>query len=150
MKVVNNVREASYRIALLLDTKGSEIRTVKNNAMPIEVSEGDIITVFNQGHYQSQPHTIEVSFNNFSNEIPEKENVSILIGDGDRELKIREIKSHSMVCEAMSNREIKGKKSVNVPGSRFSLPSLTEKDKGYIHFAIENNLDFIALCFFKG
>lgn len=149
MKVVNNVREASYRIALLLDTKGPEIRTVKNDAMPVEVSEGDIITVFDQGHYQSQPNAIEVSFNNFSNEIPEKENVSILIDDGDLELKIREIKSHSLVCEAMSNGEIKGKKSVNVPGSRFSLPSLTEKDKDYIHFAIENNLDFIAHSFVR-
>ncbi len=149
LKVVENVRKASYRIALLLDTKGPEIRTEKNSALPLEVLEGDMLTVFDKGHFKEQDKAFEVSFDNFSNEIPEKENISILIDDGDLELEIKEIREHSIVCEAMSTGVIKGKKSVNVPGARFTLPSLTEKDKDYIHFAIENNLDFIAHSFVR-
>lgn len=149
MKVVENVRKASYRIALLLDTKGPEIRTEKNSALPLEVKKGDKVTVFDKSHFVEQNKSFEVSFDNFSNEIPEKENISILIDDGDLELEIKENRDHSLVCEAMSTGVIKGKKSVNVPGARFTLPSLTKKDMDYIHFAIENNLDFIAHSFVR-
>jgi len=149
MKVVENVRKASYRIALLLDTKGPEIRTLPGATLPLEVKEGDLLTVCDKGSSSGSEKAFEVSYNHFSEEIPDKENISILIDDGDLELLIERKEKHSLVCRAQSSGTIKAKKSVNVPGVRFALPSISEKDKDYIHFAIENNLDFIAHSFVR-
>ncbi|MDZ7777091.1 MAG: pyruvate kinase [Bacteroidales bacterium] len=81
--------------------------------------------------------------------MPDKRNISILVDDGDLELLIERKEKHSLVCRAQSSGTIKAKKSVNVPGVRFALPSISEKDRDYIHFAIENNLDFIAHSFVR-
>lgn len=149
MKVVNNVRKASKRIALLLDTKGPEIRTVKNDALPLEVSKDLTLTVFDKGHYNGQENSFEVSYDQFTSSLPNHNNVRILLDDGDLELEVLKKEAHSFSCKVLSNGTINGRKSVNVPGAHFDLPSLSEKDRDYIEFAIENNLDFIAHSFVR-
>lgn len=149
LKVVENVRKASYRIALLLDTKGPEIRTMPGNTLPMDVSEGEEIHVYNKGFFQEQEKAFEVSFDRFSEEVMDSSSASILLDDGDIELTVKETKANHLVCRAGSGGTIKARKSVNVPGARFSLPSLSEKDRDYIQFAIENNLDFIAHSFVR-
>ncbi|MCF8307567.1 MAG: pyruvate kinase [Bacteroidales bacterium] len=148
-KVIENVRKASYRIALLLDTKGPEIRTVENPQLPMEVKEGDIIYLYDKGYFVEDAYALEVTYHNFVDELPGL-GYKVLIDDGDIELEVKEKKEHEAVCVALSSGTIKAKKSINVPGARFKLPSLSEKDRDYIHFAIENNLDFIAHSFVRG
>lgn len=147
-KVIDNVRQASYRIALLLDTKGPEIRTLKNPELPLKVAEGDSVDIYDKGFKLESENAIEVSYHNFVKELPET-GCSILIDDGDIELEVIERKEHKVQCKALGSGTIKAKKSVNVPGAQFTLPSLSEKDRDYIHFAIENNLDFIAHSFVR-
>jgi len=146
MKVINNVREVSDRIALLIDTKGPEIRTTKKGT-PITVSKDAEVTIWDAGHFIEEDSSIEVSYEHFSKEI--HENSSILVDDGDIELKVKEIKEHCLICTACSSGEIKQRKSINVPAAKFNLPSLSEKDHGFILFAIENNIDFIAHSFVR-
>lgn len=147
-KVINNVREASYRIALLLDTKGPEIRTLETASLPMDVKKGDEINIYEKGFYIEDTNAFEVSYSNFVEELPAI-GTKILLDDGDIELEIKEKKQHEVRCEAKGNGTIKAKKSVNVPGARFTLPSLSDKDRDYIHFAIEKNLDFIAHSFVR-
>lgn len=146
MKVVNNVRSVSDRIALLLDTKGPEIRTTKQGS-PIKVSKNDEVLIWDNGFFQQKGNSIEISYKNFSNEVPD--NSSILIDDGDIELILKEKRKNYLVCYAASAGEIKQRKSVNVPKAQFNLPSLSAKDRDYIYFAIDNNLDFIAHSFVR-
>ncbi len=147
-KVIDNVREASYRIALLLDTKGPEIRTLETASLPMDVKKGDEINIYDKGFYIEDRNAFEVSYHNFVQELPST-GFKILLDDGDIELEVLEKKDHEVRCRALGKGTIKAKKSVNVPGARFKLPSLSEKDKDYIHFAIEKNLDFIAHSFVR-
>lgn len=73
----------------------------------------------------------------------------LLIDDGDLDLKVIEKHSDYLVCEALNDATLGSRKSVNVPGVRISLPSLTEKDRTSILYCIKNNLDFIAHSFVR-
>ena len=73
----------------------------------------------------------------------------VLIDDGDLELKVIEKQDDYLLCEVQNDATLGSRKSVNVPGVRINLPSLTEKDRKNILWAIENELDFIAHSFVR-
>ena len=79
-------------------------------------------------------------------EVPE--GAHILIDDGEIELKVVG-KDDALHCEIMNNGVFSSKKSINVPGIHLNLPNLTEKDKQYIQFCIEHDIDFIAHSFVR-
>lgn len=146
LKVINNVRKVSNKIALLLDTKGPEIRTTKAKE-DIFVKSGDKIRMKGGPDALSSKEMIYVSYCDFVNDV--KDGSRILIDDGDIELEVLEHKDDTLICEVKNQGFIKGKKSVNIPSVHLSLPALTDKDIGYIHFAAENDLDFIAHSFVR-
>ena len=146
IKVVNNARKVSDRIALLLDTKGPEVRTV-NCPETINLEEGDIVHVEGGPGKESSGSHIYVNYENFARDL--SEGASILIDDGEVELKVLKIKGNVLECRVMNSGVVKPRKSVNVPNVRINLPSVSEKDKKYIQFAAENDLDFIAHSFVR-
>jgi pyruvate kinase len=146
LKIINNVRKVSANIALLLDTKGPEIRTTKSD-LKLEVKRGDIIKIKGDASKSTDSSFVYLTHNNFVNEVDVTG--SILIDDGELELAILEKKEDYLVCKATNNGVIKGKKSVNVPNAKFTLPALTDKDKEYIEFAIKHDIDFIAHSFVR-
>ncbi len=146
LKVIKNVRKVSDRIPLLLDTKGPEIRTTEIDKS-IKVQKGDFITIKGGADKKSTREVLYVSYNKFAEEVPVGSH--ILIDDGELELIVKEVKKDALFCEVQSKSEIKGNKSVNVPCVPINLPSLSPKDIDYIHFAIENNIDFIAHSFVR-
>jgi len=146
LRIIENVRKVSDKIALLLDTKGPEIRTTKAEA-DINVTMGDEIKLTGREKGISSSKMIYVNYDGFANEM--KKNDRILIDDGQLELEVVEVKKDFLVCKALNNGVIKGKKSVNVPGVSFKLPSVTDKDREYIEFAAKNDLDFIAHSFVR-
>ena len=145
-KIINNVRAVSNGIALLIDTKGPEIRTSITET-PIELHTGDKILVKGGIDNVSNPNCIYVSYDNLVQDM--KVGESILIDDGEIELKVIDVKPDHLLCTVQNEGVIGSRKSVNIPGVRINLPSLTEKDKKNILFAIENNLDFIAHSFVR-
>ncbi|MEA3316606.1 MAG: pyruvate kinase [Bacteroidota bacterium] len=146
LKIINEVRQVSDKIALLLDTKGPEIRTV-NSKNPIKVNEGDIINIEGNPEKESTKKCIYVSYKNFANDV--QIDNKILIDDGDIELLIVDKSNTTVKCKVLNSGYIKGRKSINVPNVHFNLPSLSEKDKGFIKFAIEQDLEFIAHSFVR-
>lgn len=152
-KVVASTRAVSESIAILIDTKGPEIRTtlMKNNAM--EVQEGDMIRIcgcdgndcVSGGDDLGQ--TIYVNDKDFYTTVPIGS--SVLIDDGEIELSVVSKQNNALVCVVNNSGFIKSRKSVNVPGVDISLPSLTPKDIEYIHWAVDNDLDFIAHSFVR-
>lgn len=150
-----NTRKVSDKIALLVDTKGPEIRTCMGDA-PIVFEAGKTIAVKGDPKGNSTAETLYVSYEGFVNDL----NVGnqILIDDGDISLRVIEKQADKLICEIENSGSIDtlvdnvrraGRKSVNVPGVSTKLPSLTEKDKSFVLWAIENNIDFIAHSFVR-
>lgn len=146
LRVINNVRKVSEKLALMLDTKGPEIRTNKSE-YKIDLKRGDKILVKGDPECTTTPECICVSHARFADEVAPGN--KILIDDGEIELLVLERSKGGLLCEASNDGMVKARKSVNVPNVSFSLPALSEKDRDYIQFAIEHNIDFIAHSFVR-
>lgn len=145
MTMINNVRAVSDSIAILVDTKGPEIRT-RNIEEPINVKLGDIIKV-KGGDGQSNQEILYVSYEHIQRDVPVGN--FILIDDGDLALEVIEQNAEYLVCRVGNSGQIKNKKSVNTPGVSVNLPSISEKDVQFIEFAAKNDVDFIAHSFVR-
>lgn len=146
LRVVENVRKVSYKIPFLLDTKGPEVRTTRCDG-DIILEKGQEIKIVGEPDVHSTSTCISVSYKDFAMDVPLKS--SILIDDGDLELYVRSRDGNTLICEVMNDAPLGSRKSVNVPNVRINLPSLSEKDRRYINFAIENDIDFIAHSFVR-
>lgn len=142
-KIMNDVRAVSDKIALLIDTKGPEVRTIQLEN-ELEVTFGDKIKVTGD---LSRTDCIHVNYPNFVRDV--HVGARLLIDDGEIELEVKDKDEHFLHTEVTNNGIIKNRKSINVPGVSIKLPSLTEKDKDFILFAIENNIEFIAHSFVR-
>lgn len=146
MKVIRNVRAVSDKIALLVDTKGPEVRT-RQVKTPVFVEKGEVIFMSGDLEKTSDRKLIHVSYPDFVSEV--NPGAKILIDDGDVELVVLGKKDNVLELVASNAGEIKDKKSINVPGVNMKLESLSEKDRVFIDFAIKNKLDFIAHSFVR-
>lgn len=153
-KVVANVRTVSESIAILIDTKGPEIRTTQVEGGAMEVTQGDKIEVrgCDGNSCMSSPstgeaHKLFVNDKNIYDNVPVGS--LILIDDGEIELRVTGKSEDSLLCEVSNSGVIKSRKSVNIPGVNIELPSITPKDIEYIHWAVDNDLDFIAHSFVR-
>jgi len=145
MQIINNVRSVCDGLAILVDTKGPEIRT-KNIGEPIAIKKGDQIRI-KGGNEQSGEGLLVVDYPNFTRDIPVGS--AVLIDDGELELTILERAGDSLIAEIGNDGFIKNRKSINIPGISLNLPSLTEKDRQFIRWAAANDLDFIAHSFVR-
>lgn len=147
-KLIANVRAVSNRIAILMDTKGPEIRTTSlQNKEPIPYHIGDRVKVVGNPEQETCRECISVSYPDFVKDL--KVDGTILIDDGDLELRVVEKDDTCLWCEVQNEAVLGNRKSVNVPGVRINLPSLTEKDRNNILFAIESDIDYIAHSFVR-
>jgi pyruvate kinase len=146
LAVVKNARAVSERIALLLDTKGPEVR-VADFDDKFYLEQGDYINLEGNPEGQSVAGHIFVNYSGFANDVPVGS--SVLIDDGEVELKVKEKQGSALRCEVQNSGYIKPRKSVNIPNVTTNLPSVSEKDRKYIKFAAEHDLDFIAHSFVR-
>lgn len=147
LKIINNVRAVSNQIAILMDTKGPEVRTTIAQNDEIELHTGDVIKIVGNPDLISTHECIAVSYPHFVRDL--HINDDILFDDGEIDLKVESKDENYLLCKVLNNGILGSRKSVNVPGVRINLPSLTEKDRTNIVFAIENELDFIAHSFVR-
>ena len=145
-KVIDNIRKVSEQIAILVDTKGPEIRTTIAD-ISFEMKTGDKITIKGDPQKNTSKECVYVNYAGFVKDIPVKSH--ILIDDGQLELEVVEKLDDALVCIAQNNGKIEGRKSINVPNVSFNLPSLTEKDRDYVKYCIEQDVDFIAHSFVR-
>ncbi len=146
MKIINNVRQVSSRIGLLMDTKGPEIRTTFAEG-DIHLKTDDVIRVEGNPEGISSRETIYVSYPNLIERMDVGKD--ILIDDGEVDLKVTEVHDTYLICVSQNDGVVGSRKSVNIPDVRIDLPSLTEKDIYNIKFAIKNNVDFVAHSFVR-
>ncbi len=148
LKIVENVRQVSDKIAILIDTKGPEIRITKmDNSEGFTVEAGDVVEFADNIEGISTKGLLYTNYYNFVEEVPV--GVNILIDDGEISLTTKSKREGRLVCVANNNGVICGKKSLNVPNVNIKLPSISDRDREFILWAIENNLDFIAHSFVR-
>lgn len=145
-KVINNVRQVSDRIPILIDTKGPEIRITETEEK-IMLKTGNKICFKDNPNEKSTAQCIHANFTGFVEEIPVGK--QILIDDGELCFTVLEKKEDKLICRIENDGELGSRKSINVPGVSFSLPSLSKKDINFIYFAIEQDVDFIAHSFVR-
>lgn len=147
-KIVDNIRAVSDRIAILVDTKGPEVRlTAMESAVGFVAKEGDMIEIHYGADRLCCQKVLYTNCSTFVHDVPA--GASILIDDGSIELQVVDKDEDKLVCRAMNPGVIKGRKSVNVPGVHISLPALTEKDRMFLDWAIDADIDFIAHSFVR-
>ncbi|MNW48423.1 Pyruvate kinase [compost metagenome] len=147
---IANIRKASEElgksIAILLDTKGPEIRTGKLKEEPIELEQDQFITLTTE-EILGDKDRISITYSDLPNDV--EVGSTILIDDGLIGLTVVEIQGTEIKCRIVNGGTIKSKKGVNVPGVNISLPGITEKDANDIKFGIEQGIDFIAASFVR-
>jgi pyruvate kinase len=145
-KIIDNTRAVSNRIGILMDTKGPEVRTTVCKEA-ISFQTGNRIQIKGDINGTTSASCIYVTYKNFVHEI--RPGAIILIDDGELELKVIEKNADYLTVEVLNDAVLGNRKSVNVPGVRINLPSLTEKDRTNILYAIEKEIDFIAHSFVR-
>lgn len=137
----------NYPIAIMLDTKGPEIRLGNFETEPVNLTTGDTFTLTTRDILGNQ-EIVSVSHDGLAQDV--EVGTSILIDDGLVELEVKEIKDGTdIICDVLNNGELKNHKGVNVPNVKISLPAVTEKDKSDIIFGIQNEVDYIAASFVR-
>ncbi len=150
---INNIREASEktgrRVAILLDTKGPEIRT--NNMKdhkPVTLVKGSEVRV-SMTEVEGDEKKFSITYTELINDV--EKGSHILIDDGLVDLLVTDIDTanNEIVTEVQNTGIVKDKKGVNVPGVSVQLPGITEKDANDIRFGLENDIDYIAASFVR-
>ncbi|MBN3522913.1 pyruvate kinase [Paenibacillus apiarius] len=147
---IKNIRQAckdlNKTVAILLDTKGPEIRTGKLAVEPIDLVQDEFVTLTTE-EILGDKDRISVTYK----ELPQDVEVgsTILIDDGLIGLTVVDIQGTEIKCKIVNGGTIKSRKGVNVPGVKISLPGITEKDANDIIFGIEQGVDFIAASFVR-
>jgi len=137
-KVTKQIREISPRVALMLDTQGSKVRTV--NIKQDTKIEGQTIISSN-----SDTKGIQISYSNIHLYL--KSNDLVLLDDGNIELEVEEVDGEEVFCKVIQEGILKPNKTVFLPSVRFELPILSERDKISISSALNNDYDFLSVSF---
>ncbi len=145
-RVIGNVRSVDPHVAILMDTKGPEVRTTVTPEL-IRYSTGEHVDIIADPSVGTTREVIAVNFPGFVRDVGEGD--LILIDDGMLELQVRQKEEGVLHCEVLNDAELGSRKSVNVPGVNIDQPSLTERDKDTIRYSIENGVDFIAHSFVR-
>lgn len=147
---IQNIREAvkltNRTVAIMLDTKGPEIRTglLKEGKITIETGEKIILTT---KEIMGTKERLTVNYPGLVKDV--KPGNHILLDDGLMALKVLKVEGTEIYCEILNGGELSNRKGVNVPGVNINLPAITEKDISDIKFGIEQDVDFIAASFIR-
>ena len=136
-------KSLNQTIGIMVDTQGPEIRTAKTSDS-VELKKGQELILTQKKIKKDK--TLPVDNLKYVKGI--KKGGKISLDNGAIELKIKKIDlSNNITCEVLDNGVIAGKKHVNFPGAKIKLPTLTDKDKKDLDFALGMGVDFIALSF---
>ena len=142
-------KETGKHVAILLDTKGPEIRTGSHaeGDVKYDLVEGQDFIVTTDYSFKGTPEKISVSYPGMTKDL--KPGDTILVDDGLIGLEVKEIKGEEIFCKVKNSGALGQKKGVNLPGVSVSLPALAEKDKEDLKFGCEVGVDYIAASFIR-
>lgn len=147
-KIVDNTRAVSDKIAILVDTKGPEVRlTAMDPEEGFVIEQGKNIEIFSNTRGICTPWALFTNCSTFVNDVPV--GAKVLIDDGEIALKVIEKNDIKLTCVAENGGRIKGRKSINIPNVYINLPAISERDKEFILWAIQADIEFVAHSFVR-
>ena len=139
--------ELNIPIAILLDTKGPEIRTKQlKDDKNVVLKNGDEF-ILSTEDIVGDEKGVSVTYDKITKEVGVGS--CILIDDGLIELVVKEVKDKALICEVVSGGDLGSKKGINIPNTKLKLPAITKKDREDIIFGINHGVDFIAASFVR-
>jgi len=144
--IIRNVRAVSPHLAIMIDTKGPEIRTTSVDK-PLSYRTGEMVNIYGRPGVDSTHDNVNVSYADIAKDV--KVGDDILFDDGTLDMKVVGNDGTVLVARVENDGELGSHKSVNIPGEHIDLPAITDKDHANILFAIEQNIDFIAHSFVR-
>ena len=139
-------KELGIPVAIMLDTKGPEIRTGDLSEGKVDLVAGEEVTLTTD-IISGDKKRFSVSYENLPSEL--SAGCRILIDDGLIQLEVEDIKNKEMNCRILNGGTLGSKKSINLPGVCIELPALTEKDRSDIIFGIQQKVDYVAASFVR-
>ncbi|MCU0391723.1 MAG: pyruvate kinase [Thermoflexibacter sp.] len=149
LHVIHHIRELNAKfggnVAILQDLQGPKIRLREIEGGSITVKKDETVVIA----YEKEVGTREKLTSTYDLAQDVKPGESILIDDGNIELRAVAIEGHKVVAKVIYGGVIKPKKGINLPNTIVSEPSLTKKDKEDLAFGLEHEVDWIALSFVR-
>ncbi|MCM1124613.1 MAG: pyruvate kinase [Eubacterium sp.] len=145
MDMVKKLRkEADQPIAILLDTKGPEVRVKNFKEGKVTLEEGQLFTLTSE-EVEGTKDIVSVTYNRLYEDL--EVGMRVLIDDGLIEMKVEKVDKSNIVCRVINGGVVSNHKGVNVPDVDLSMPYISDKDREDILFGIEQDVDFIAASF---
>lgn len=149
-KHIDTIRRAAQvcdkNIAIMLDTKGPEIRIGEFENGSCEFKKGDIVSLVKEECICTK-EKIYITCKELFNDVSKGD--VLLIDDGKISMKVTEVSSDEILCKFINGGVVKNKKGINAPGIDLSMPFISQKDYEDIKFGCEQGVDLIALSFVR-
>ncbi|MFT6827368.1 MAG: pyruvate kinase [Roseivirga sp.] len=149
-EIIQRIRDLNVElrtnVSILQDLQGPKIRVGEIEGGEVMIQPGqDIIITTEQCIGNAQ--RVSTVYENLSTDVAPGD--MILIDDGNLELTVKSIKGLDVTCTVKYGGSLKSRKGINLPFTKVSAPSLTEKDIEDLAFGLEQNVDWIALSFVR-
>ena len=131
-------------IAILADLQGPRIR-VGDLPSSVVVREGDDVIFVPEG--DERPGEVPITYEALADDV--RVGDRILVDDGLIDFLVLDIRGRRVSARVLHGGEIRSHKGMNLPGVQVSAPSITEKDRADVAFAIDHDLDYVALSFVR-
>lgn len=139
-------RETKIPIALMLDTKGPEIRIGLLENGSIKLFQGDRVTLTTQETIGNKER-IYVNYAGLPGDVSPEDR--LLLDDGLISLRVLEVKGQEVLCVVENGGELSDRKKLNLPGVQVNLPGLTERDLADLAFGVRAGIDYVAASFIR-
>ncbi|MER1720464.1 pyruvate kinase PykF [Proteus terrae subsp. cibarius] len=144
----NICAKTGKKAAILLDTKGPEIRTIKlEGGNDVALVAGQTFTFTTDKTVVGNKDRVAVTYGGFAKDLTVGN--TVLVDDGLIGMKVTAVTDKEVVCEVLNNGDLGENKGVNLPGVSIGLPALAEKDKQDLIFGCEQGVDFVAASFIR-
>ena len=142
MDVVKKLRrEVGRPVAILLDTRGPEVRVKNFKEGKVVLEEGQLFTL-TADEVEGTKEIVSVTYNRLYEDL--EEGMRVLIDDGLIEMKVEKVDRANIVCRVVNGGTVSNHKGVNVPDVDLSMPYISEKDREDILFGIEQDVETAA------
>ncbi|MEM6643064.1 MAG: pyruvate kinase [Bacteroidota bacterium] len=147
MQMIRNLMgEKRIHVALLQDLQGPKIRIGLMKDGGVEIEDGQKLVITTE-EVQGDAERVSTVYKNIVNDVNPGD--TILIDDGNIELKTKSISGNEVITEVVHGGILKSRKGINLPDTDVSAPSLTEKDRKDLEFGLAQDIDWIALSFVR-
>lgn len=142
------IGKTGRQAAILLDTKGPEIRTMQlERSKEVSLKVGQTFTFTTDQSFIGNNECVSVTYSGFSEDL--KIGNTVLVDDGLIGMEVTSVTKNTVLCKVLNNGILGEHKGVNLPGVSIQLPALAEKDKRDLIFGCKQGVDFIAASFIR-